>query len=94
MDDIFHPRSIAVVGASAGPENIHTQMFLDTLIQFGYEGELYPINPKSEPVFGLKTYPNLEEVPGPVDHVISLIPAAVAAQLIRSEDRTFLHRRF
>ncbi|NQT47523.1 MAG: CoA-binding protein [Chloroflexi bacterium] len=83
LDDIFHPRSIAVVGASAGPENIHTQMFLDTLIQFGYEGELYPINPKSEPVFGLKTYPNLEEVPGPVDHVISLIPAAVAAQLIR-----------
>ncbi len=83
LDDIFHPRSIAVVGASAGPANIHTQMFLDSLIQFGYKGEIYPINPKSEPVFGLRTYPNLSEVPGPVDHVISLIPSRATPQLIR-----------
>ena len=83
LHDIFHPRSIAVVGASAGPVNIHTQMFLDTLIQFGYKGKIYPINPKFDQVSGLKAYPSIQDVPGPVDLVTSLIPAAATPQLLR-----------
>ncbi|MFC2000492.1 CoA-binding protein [Chloroflexota bacterium] len=83
LDDIFHPRSIAVVGASTGSAAMFTKMFLDTLIEWGYEGGIYPINPKSETVSGLGTYPSLLEVPGPVDHVISLIPAAALPQLIQ-----------
>jgi len=81
LDYIFHPRSIAVVGASAGPWNAVTQLFLDTLIQFEYKGEIYPINPKFEEVSGLKAYPNVKDVPGPVDHVICMIPAPATRQL-------------
>lgn len=82
LDYIFQPRSIAVVGASMGPWNAATNLFLDTLTQFGYKGEIYPINPKWDEVSGLKSYPNVRDVPGPVDHVISLIPAAATRQLL------------
>ena len=82
LDYIFQPRSIAVVGASMGPWNAVTQLFLDTLVQFGYRGEIYPINPKFQEVSGLKAYPNVKDVPGPVDHVICMIPAAATPKLL------------
>jgi acyl-CoA synthetase (NDP forming) len=83
LDDIFHPRSIAVVGASSEPLNITTQMFLDALINFGYKGEIYPINPKFEQVSGLKSYQNIHHAPGVVDNVTCLIPAVATPQLLR-----------
>ncbi len=82
LDHLFHPRSIAVVGASGGPFAVHTMMFLDTLIKLGYEGHLYPVG-SSQEVSGLKAYRNLKEIPGTVDHVISLIPAAATLDLAR-----------
>ncbi len=82
LNDIFHPRSIAVVGASAASTNMHTRMFLDPLLEFGYPGQIYPVNPKFQEVSGLKAYPNLRDIPGPVDHVISLVPAAATPQLL------------
>jgi len=83
LDDIFHPRSIAVVGASAGPDNIHTRMFLEPLILSGYKGGLYPVNPRFDQIMGLKAYPSILDIPGPVDHVTSLVPAAATPQLLR-----------
>lgn len=83
LDDIFHPRSIAVVGASSEPFSITTKMFLDALIDFRYKGAIYPINPKFEQVSGLKCYQNIRHVPGVVDNVTSLIPAAATPQLLR-----------
>jgi acyl-CoA synthetase (NDP forming) len=81
LEFIFHPRSIAVVGAS-GHGNI-TRMFLGPLIQFGYKGEIYPIHPKASEVLGLKTFPSILDVPGPVDHVTCAIRAALTPQLMR-----------
>jgi acyl-CoA synthetase (NDP forming) len=83
LDDIFHPRAIAVVGASGALYNIHTQMFLDSLIDFGFKGEIYPINPRSQEISGLKAYPSITKVPGPVDLVTSLVPARATPQLLR-----------
>ena len=81
LEFIFHPGSIAVVGAS--PHSGRTIAFLDSLIQFGYKGKIYPIHPKASEVSGLKAYPSILDVPGPVDHVICLIRAALAPQLMR-----------
>ncbi|MCX5999282.1 MAG: CoA-binding protein [Chloroflexi bacterium] len=83
MNDIFHPRSIAVVGATGSPGNVHTQMFLGNLLECGYKGTVYPINPKFEQIAGLKAYPSILQVPGPVDHVTSLIPASATPQLMK-----------
>ena len=81
LEYIFHPGSIAVVGAS--PNSGRTAAFLGSLIQFDYKGKLYPIHPKASEVSGLKAYPSILDVPGPVDHVICLIRAAFTPQLMR-----------
>jgi len=82
LDYIFHPRSIAVVGASTSPWSAVTNLFLSTLPPFGYKGEIYPINPRMDEVSGLKAYPNVRDVPGVVDHVICMIPAEATRQLL------------
>jgi acyl-CoA synthetase (NDP forming) len=58
------------------------QGFLKGLLEFGYAGQIYPINPKVSQIQGLKAYPSVKDVPGPVDHAISLIPAPLTPQLI------------
>lgn len=76
LDYIFHPRSIAVVGVSGKPRDWGGgNMFLQGLQNFGFRGPLYPVNPNVEEVLGLRCYPSLSAIPGPVDHVISSIPA-------------------
>jgi acyl-CoA synthetase (NDP forming) len=76
LDYIFRPRSVAVVGVSAKPRDWGGgNMFLAGLQQFGFPGALYPVNPNVDEVRGLRCYPSLSAIPGPVDHVISSIPA-------------------
>jgi acyl-CoA synthetase (NDP forming) len=82
LNSLFHPRSIAVVGASDGPFNGVTQVFLDTLIEFKYKGSIYPVNPKFKKVSGLKCYPSLRDIAGIVDHVISVVPASATPGLL------------
>ncbi len=66
IDEIFHPRSIAVIGARSN-ESLENDGWVSRLITFGYAGTIYPINPKATEIMGLKTYPNIRDVPGPVD---------------------------
>jgi acyl-CoA synthetase (NDP forming) len=83
FDYMFNPRSIAVVGASGAVYNPATIIFLNNLISFGYKGKIYPINPNVEEVSGLKTYPTILDVPGPVDHVISGVKASMIPELLK-----------
>jgi acyl-CoA synthetase (NDP forming) len=68
LDFLFYPKSIAVVGASNNPE-AHGHNHLKFQLSYGYKGDLYPINPTQDNILGLKAYPNLEAVPGTIDHV-------------------------
>jgi len=81
LEFLFRPESIAVAGVS--PHNSTAEMFLDPLIQFGYKGKIYPIHPKANEVSGLKAYPSIMDIPGPVDHVTSAIRAALTPQIVR-----------
>jgi acyl-CoA synthetase (NDP forming) len=83
LDYIFRPRSIAVVGVSGKPRDWGGgNMFLSGLQTFGFPGPLYPVNPNVEEVLGLRCYPSLSAIPGPVDHVISSIPATGVPSLM------------
>src|SRR3990172_6539661 len=81
LETLFRPRSIAVVGASA---NQRTQgyEFVQGLIEIGFPGPIYPVNPKLDELLGLKAYPRLEAIPGPVDFVISAVPAGAALDVV------------
>lgn len=77
MEALFHPDSIAVVG-SMDPEN-HMNIahqYVRALVDFGYEGQLYPINPHGGEICGLNIYPSILDVPGPVDFVICCVAAS------------------
>jgi len=90
---MFHPRSIAVVGASDADFNPATLLFIEPLKKLGYSGPIYPINPRANTVNGLKAYPSILDAPGPIDHVICAIPASATPRLledcIRKGVRTF-----
>lgn len=77
LDGIFNPRSVAVVGVSSRMDNPGT-LLLRALMEMGFEGPLYPVNPKHEEILGLQCYPSilaLPEVPGLV--ILSVPPGAV-----------------
>src|SRR5204863_2617214 len=69
----FIPRAVAVVGASRSQENIGNKI-LRGLISAGFPGPIYPINPKADEILGAKAYPNLRDVPGPVDLAVLAVP--------------------
>ena len=73
LDEIFHPKSVAVVGASLNPISAGYTYMVHLLNYFA--GEIFPINPNLEEIFGLKVYPSLRDIPGPVDYVICCISA-------------------
>jgi acyl-CoA synthetase (NDP forming) len=75
LDTMFHPKSIALVGASSNPQGWGGTSFLLRLKNIGFPGKMYPINPKAIEVLGLKAYPNLQSLPEPVDLAIIAISA-------------------
>jgi len=73
MDALFRPRSVAVVGASRKRNTIGREI-LRNLVDFGFEGPVYPVNPTADAVHSMRAYPSLDAVPGPVDLAIITVP--------------------
>jgi acyl-CoA synthetase (NDP forming) len=82
LDPLFHPRSIALAGiTTANPEH-WTRVFFDVLIEIGFEGPIYLVNPKGGEIQGCKVYKRLRDIPGTVDYVISTVPAQASPGLV------------
>jgi acetate---CoA ligase (ADP-forming) len=82
IHQLFHPQSIAIVGASSDLDRGAT-FFLDALLEMGYGGKLFPINPKVDRALGIKTYPSLLDVQDRIDHAIIGIPAKYAPSVVK-----------
>lgn len=70
---ILSPKSIAIVGVSQDSEKI-SSVILKNLINGGYNGKIYPINPKYEELQGRRVYPNILAIPEDIDMVCIAIP--------------------
>ena len=72
MENVFNPRSVAVIGASevAGKA---AERRTRSLLEGGYDGDVYLINPKRSELFGRKAFPNITEVGAPVDLAMIVI---------------------
>jgi|LDZT01.1.fsa_nt_gi acetyltransferase len=70
---ILSPKSIAIVGVSQDSEKI-SSVILKNLINGGYNGKIYPVNPKYEELQGRKAYPDIISIPEDVDMVCIAIP--------------------
>lgn len=71
----FAPRRVAFVGATEDLSKFGGRC-MRLLIDFGYRGEIYPVNPKRSELFGLKCYPSLQDLPHAPDHVGVVLPSA------------------
>ncbi|MHB1296483.1 MAG: acetate--CoA ligase alpha subunit [Anaerolineae bacterium] len=81
LDMFFKPRSVAVVGASENPGKLGYQV-LSHVIDSGFPGDIYPINPKAAEILGKKCYPSLRDVPGEVELIAIVIPAKFVPDVI------------
>ena len=82
LEFIFHPNSIALVGITTTEPQHWTRTFLDGLVEFEFDHPLYLVNPKDGEIKGHKVYTSLRDVPGTVDHVIGLVNARLAVELV------------
>lgn len=81
LEPAFYPRSVAIVGASDNPQSQGYQ-YVRHLLDYSFQGPIYLVNPRLTEVLGLPVYPSLTAAPGPVDYVISCIPATLTLELI------------
>lgn len=81
LEYVFHPRSVAVVGASPEARS-QGNRYVALLQEHGYPGAVYPVHPTAEEILGLTAYRSVLDAPGPVDYVISSIPARGVLELI------------
>ncbi len=81
IDSILLPKSIAVIGASATPGKIGYTV-LNNLVNQGYKGEIYPINPKGGEILGRKVYASVMDVPGPIDSAVITVPASITLEAV------------
>jgi acetyltransferase len=79
---MLHPRNIVLVGATDKPGN-YAERIWNNLVKYGYEGALYPVNAKRDVIWGVTCYKDFASLPEKPDHVLVLVPARFAVQVIR-----------
>lgn len=83
LEKIFNANSIAIVGASETPGKAGERR-TRSLIEGGFQGKIYPINPKRDSIFSLKAYPNLKDVEDDeVDLVMVAVPVSSVPSVIQ-----------
>jgi acetyl coenzyme A synthetase (ADP forming)-like protein len=75
LDALFRPRSIAVIGASRDPRSIGGTI-LWNLVAHRFQGKVFPVNPRADVVHSMKCWPDVREIPDPVDLAVVAVPAA------------------
>jgi acetyl coenzyme A synthetase (ADP forming)-like protein len=80
LESLTRPRSVAVIGASKTPGKIGYAV-LNNIKECGYQGEVYPINPKEQEIMGYKAYPSIGSVGKPVDVAVFCIPAGASVSV-------------
>ena len=81
FEPIFYPKSIAVVGVSQNKFRV-SSLWLKAILDAGFSGAVYPINPRGGKFLGLKVYSSIREVPEVVDYVIVSIPREAVSELM------------
>jgi acetyltransferase len=81
LDMLFDPLAVAIIGASRTPDKLGHSV-LRNVIQHGFQGAVYPVNPKVDEILGFRCYPSVLVVPGPVDLAVIVIPAEQVARVL------------
>ena len=82
VEKLFNPKSIAVIGASRQEGKVGHSV-LKNLLQYGYPGKIYPINPKAEEILRTRTYSTIFAVEGEIDLAVVAIPSQFVPSILR-----------
>ena len=78
--NVLAPRSVAVIGASRQPGSIG-QLVFQNIMEGGFSGVVYPVNPKADAIRAVKAYPSILDVPGEVDLAVIIVPTQFVARV-------------
>jgi acetyl coenzyme A synthetase (ADP forming)-like protein len=81
LDFLFNPKSVAIIGVSSEPTKLGTVIF-NNMLSAGYEGKLYPVNPKYQDIHGHKCYPTVSEIEGEVDLACIVVPRQFVVDVV------------
>ena len=81
LNSLFRPKSVAIIGASTKELSIGNRV-LKNLVEFGFKGPIYPINPQSGEVRGIKAYKTILDAPDGIDVVHIVIPNKLVPQAV------------
>lgn len=81
IQTIMSPASIAVVGATNRPGSVGLAVFRN-ILEAGFRGVLYPVNPRARSVRSVKAYPSLQEIPDEVDLAVIIVPAEIVDEIL------------
>jgi acetyl coenzyme A synthetase (ADP forming)-like protein len=81
LDAIFHPKTLAVIGASRKAGSVGHSL-LANIIDSRFQGIVYPVNPNAKGILGIKSYPNVIEIPDIVDLAVIIVPAHLVPTIL------------
>lgn len=79
LDSLFHPMTIAVIGAKDDPGTVG-RTIMSNLVSF--PGKIFPVNPKRSQVLGIQAYPSVSAIPEKIDLAIIVTPAATVPSIV------------
>jgi acyl-CoA synthetase (NDP forming) len=81
MKNFFEPKSVALIGISrkSGPGSLN---FMERMIQFGYPGQIFPVNPSAKKILGKKAYANVREVKENIDLAVISSPRETTISIL------------
>src|SRR5436189_5568193 len=82
IDSLFSPASVAVVGASRSRDV--GRVLCENLRAIGFEGAVYPVNPKYQEILGWPCYPSIEELPDPPEAVVAAVSLERVPEVLRA----------
>ena len=82
LEKFFQPKSVAVVGASRGKGKVGYEIVAN-MVAAGYEGKLYPVNPKADEICGVKCHGSLKAIGETPDLVVIVVPAKVVPAVMQ-----------
>ena len=90
MKTFFDPASIAVIGATPRENSLGSQILVN--LSMGFTGGVYPVNPNYAEIQSLPCFPTVEDIPGPVDLAIVIVPAPAAPEALTACGRKGIRR--
>lgn len=81
LNAIVSPKSVAVIGASSRPDSVGMAVFRNILFS-GYKGIVYPVNPKTKSILGVRAYPSILEIADDVDLAVVIVPNTMVSKVV------------